>query len=530
MSGPRLRVPAAVGSIHPVVLERRIRNLLFIGLSALVPAAIALAISVEGREASLPLVLGAIVAAVGIVTLMMYSRLEVSVALLVVYFGLLDGPVKLLAPGRELTASIQDVLIFAIGAGVLMRLVARKERIGLPALSGWVIAWTVLVLANIFNPRTEGLLHILGGLRQQLQYVPLFFFGYALMRSKVRFRQYFIIIGVIALANAAVAAYQTGISPAQIASWGPGYHNLYHSFEEGEEREPGGAPRVFASEGEGRVRPPGLGSDEGFSGSVGVIGLPACLALLVISPRRRKWVAAVLAFGAAVGIIVSLGRLAVIEGGLAVAAFAGLAALSGSKLGRTLGTLLAVFVLAIPAGALVVSSLRSGTLKRYERISTSSATTAGREKAWSKVPEYAAAEPFGFGLGNSGPVGGFGGRNTNLLEGHSLTSETEYNVLVKELGVPGVLLWPALVFYVIFLTLAGIRRVRDPDIAICLAGTLATFFVLPIAASAAFLESGVSTGSYFWFAIGVAAYWFAGPGRAQSGAQAGQYDARLAPG
>ena len=100
MSGPRLRVPAAVGSVHPVVLERRIRDLLFIGLSALVPAVIALAISVELHEASLLLILGAIITAVAIVALMMYSRLEVSVALVAVYFGLLDGPVKLLAPGR----------------------------------------------------------------------------------------------------------------------------------------------------------------------------------------------------------------------------------------------------------------------------------------------------------------------------------------------------------------------------------------------------------------------------------------------
>ena len=95
------------------------------------------------------------------------------------------------------------------------------------------------------------------------------------------------------------------------------------------------------------------------------------------------------------------------------------------------------------------------------------------------------AEPFGFGLGNSGPVSGLGGRSTDLLEGHGLTSETQYNVLVKELGLPGLLLWPLLAGYVIFLIVTGIRRVRDPDLLICLAGALAMFLVLPIDGTAA---------------------------------------------
>ncbi len=525
MSGPRLRVPAAVGSVHPVVLERRISDLLLIALSALVPAAIALGISVELQEPSLLIVVGAIAAAVGIVALMVYPRLEVSVALLVVYFGILDGPIKLLVPGRELTASLQDVLILAICAGALMRLIARKERISLPALSAWVLAWTLLVLMNIFNPRTEGILHVLGGLRQELQYVPFFFFGYVLMRSKRRFRQLFIILGVIALANAVVATYQTELSPQQLAGWGPGYHNLELGATEGSSA----GSRVYSSEGEARVRPPGLGSDEGFSGVIGEIALPGCLALLVVW-RRRKWVAALLAIGAMVAVIVSLGRLELIGAALGVLAFAGLAALGGRRVGRTVGTLLAIAALAIPAGVLVVSSLRSGTFKRYEKIGTGSSTTLQREAAWSKIPKYVAAEPFGFGLGNSGPVGGFGGKNMNLLEGHNLTSETEFNVLVKELGAPGLVLWPLLAFYVIFLTVTGIRHVRDGDLVVCLAGALATFLVLPIEATTAFLSSGIAGGAYFWFAVGVAAYWFAGPGRAQSGAQLGRHDARLAAG
>jgi hypothetical protein len=523
MNAPRLRSPAAVGTGHPVVLERRVSDLLATGLGALVPAVIALGVTVAFPHASLLEVLAVIAAVVGIVALMSSGRLDVTVALVVLYLGLIDGPAKLLLGQREVAAAMQDILIFAVGAGALMQIVVRKEQVRLPALCGWVLAWVGLVVMNAFNPRTEGILHALGGFRQELQYVPFFFFGYVLLRSKRRFRQFFVIIGVIALMNGLVAVYQTGLSPQQFASWGPGYHNLVFTPAEAK-----GAPRLYSSEGEGRVRPPGLGSDEGFSGSVGEIALPCCLALLALS-RRRRWIAALLCLGAMVAVVVGLARLSLVGAGLSVLAFAGLGALSGRRFSRAVAALLTVIIIAIPAGALFVSAVRSGTFKRYEKLGLSSETTLHKEAAWSKIPKYIAAQPLGFGLGTAGPVAGFGGRVTNLLEGHGLTSETQYNVLVKELGLPGLILWPALTLYVMFLIASGMRHVRDPDLAICLAGALATFFVLPLEASNAFLSAGEAIGPYFWFAIGVAAYWFAGPGRARLGESAGGADASRIP-
>jgi hypothetical protein len=117
-------------------------------------------------------------------------------------------------------------------------------------------------------------------------------------------------------------------------------------------------------------------------------------------------------------------------------------------------------------------------------------------------------------LGNSGSISGFGGSaNTNLLEGHGLTSETEYNVLVKELGLPGLILWPLLSIFVSVMIVRRMRRIRDGELAICLAGALAAFIPLPIEGSTGFISGGAASGAYFWFAIGIVAYWFAGPGR-----------------
>jgi hypothetical protein len=519
MNLPGLRPAGPIPTVHPVVRQRRLADAVTVTLTAAIPAITAAAVTIALPGASLVIVLGVIAVLIGIVALMMSPRLDLTVALVLVYLGLLNGPIKMFTSTRELTAAIQDIVIFAVAAGALMRIVVRREQIKWPLLAGWIFAWVGLVVVNAFNPRTEGLLHALGGFRTELQYVPFFFFGYYLMRSKQRFRQLFLIVGVVALANGVVAAYQTKLSPEQLSAWGPGYQALIHP-------EGGKGGRVYVSEGEGRVRPPGLGTDGGFSGAAGQIALPMCLALLVIT-RKRKWVPAVLCAGAAVAVMAGLGRLELIGTVLAIGAFIGLTALSGRKFTRAMGTLMAVVLLIIPVGGLVASVLRSGTFKRYESIGANQETALHKEAAWSKVPTYAETAPLGFGLGNSGPVSGLGGStaNKNLIEGHGLTSESQYNVLVKELGAPGLILWPLMVIYVSWLMVTGMHRIRDPDIAICLAGTMASFPLLLIQGLNAFLLEGTVTGPYFFFAIGVAGYWFARPRYALS--QPGGQDATV---
>src|ERR1700684_3637171 len=207
MNVVRGRSRAAAAPIHPYVVEQRLRDIALTGLTALLPAITALAITIALPKASLPLILVVIAGAVAVVALMLCARLEVTVTFVVIYLGLMEGPVKLLLGAREVTAAISDIIILAVCLGALMRIVVRRERIALPPLTGWVLLWVLLVLVNAFNPKTQGILHALGGFRQQLQFVPFFFFGYVLIRSKRRFRQLFIIMGVITLANGVVAAY-----------------------------------------------------------------------------------------------------------------------------------------------------------------------------------------------------------------------------------------------------------------------------------------------------------------------------------
>lgn len=517
MSNSSASRAVGVFATHPVVLDRRIRDLAAVGLSALVPAVIALGVTVALPHVSVILVLGVIVCLVGIVALMVSSRLEVTVAILGLYLGMLDGPVKLALGAHELTAAVRNILILAVSLGVLMRIVVRKQRVHLPPLSGWVIAFTTTVLIEVFNPKTEGLLKVVGGLRQQLQWVPFFFFGYLLMRSPHRFRLLFILIGVIGLANGVMSAYETGLSPTQLAGWGPGYHNLIFPSA-----EVGGSGRTYFSEGVARVRPPGLGSEAGFGGGVGAIALPMCLALLA-SSRRRRWIAIALALGAMLAILTGLGRLQLVGALLGVASFAGLAWLAGQRVTKVIGTVLVIVVVAVPVGVVVISLLRGGTFKRYESLSSASPSTATyKESAWSKIPHYLNSDPFGFGLGSVGAVGSLGGKNTQLLEGHGVSSETQFNLIVNELGAPGLAVWVALYVYMIAFIARGMRRVRDGPLAIMLAGTFAPFIAIFIEEFSGPTSTSAAAGPYFWFVIGVAAYWFAGPGRARlSGPRAG---------
>ena len=198
MSTPYPHLADRVRGGHPSVLNQRARERLLICLTGLIPLILALAISVEmptPSVGSIVVVVGITLGVVGVVALMLSSRYTVTLTLLLLYLGLLDGPIKL-ESASKLASSFRDVLIFAIALGMLMRIPLKRERVTLPPLSGWVLGFVAVVVFEAFNPDTNGFLKIIGGYRQELEFVPLFFFGYLIMRSKQRFRQLFLILEI----------------------------------------------------------------------------------------------------------------------------------------------------------------------------------------------------------------------------------------------------------------------------------------------------------------------------------------------
>jgi hypothetical protein len=496
--------------VHPVVLNRRIRELLLLGASIVVPLAAALAISVAVPNPNVTQLLVLAVGVLAVVALIVSPRYEVTITVIVLYLGLLDGPVKLGIGGHTTVSAVRDVLIGAVCLGAILRLLVTRARVTVPPLTAWVAAYVAIVLVEALNPHTHGITKALGGFRQLLEWVPFFFFGYALMRSKQRFRRLFLILGVIALANAVVGTYQARLGPTQLASWGPGYREL----------ELGGkglSGRTFVSEGEARVRPPGLGTDAGFGGDIGLVALPACLALLAGAYRRKRWPAALLSLGAMVAVATGLGRLQVV--GALVAAFtfvsltfSTLMADGGRRAVRALTPVLSVLALAIPVGVVYVSAVGGGTFSRYESI-VNGEHSDGKLPGLTRVPNQLIKAPLGVGLGVAGAAAGFGGAETDVLNGKAVDAETQYNFLADELGLPGLLLWVGFAIRLLVLVGPRLTRVRDPELRIYMTALLASFLaVLIIGFYGPTLTSG-ALGPFFWFFAGTVAYWFAGPGR-----------------
>jgi hypothetical protein len=508
MSTADVRLSGPVGRTHPVVLSRRLRELVLLALSVLLPLALAFAISVQVSHPSLLLLVGLTVGGLGVVALMVNPRYEISLAVLMLYLGLLEGPVKLGSGAHEAASVVRDVLIFSVATGAFLRMVVKKERLSLPPLSAWVLAFVALVLVEALNPKTVSLVKALGGFRQQLEWVPFFFFGYSLLRTKQRIRTFFLLLGVIALANGVVSTYQTRLSPGQLASWGPGYRELVYGTVGGL------TGRTYVSNGESKVRPPGLGADAGFSGGVGVVALTATLALLASGRLRRRWFVLICSLGALLGIATSLGRLQVVGAVVSVLTFAALSFSAGRRVTRPLATLLGVAVLAIPLGAVLVSVEGSSTFSRYASIAPGNVASSKDKKTSSltHIPKLLEAAPFGVGLGIAGAASGFGGQQSEVLEGHAVSSETEYNFIADELGLPGLLLWVALTVRVIALVLPRLRRIADIDMRLYLAAMFSAFVAMTIMGFSGPTTGSAAFGPFFWAFLGVVGYWFLGSG------------------
>jgi hypothetical protein len=499
----------AFGGVHPAVLNRRIHDLLTLAFTVLGPVALGLGITVAYPSPNPALVFGVIIGVACVVALLLSTRYELTVALLVLYLGLLDGPVKLEAHS-QVASGLRDILIVAIALSMIMRLVSSKERARLPPLSGWVLAFVAFALIEALNPHTDGIVKTLGGYRQQLEWVPFFFFGYLLVRSKQRLRQLFLILGAIALANGLVGAVQARLSPAQLASWGPGYRELAMGGEGN-----GITARTYAVGGVARVRPPALGSDAGFGGNIGTLALPLLLALLAANRLRRRWPVVLFSLGAVLGIATAASRTSVVIGVVALLSFALFSLVAGLRVSRPLAGLVLMAVLVLVVGSVLVSVYGSSVFSRQETLTslqrTEESGANGKEKSLSEIPRDLVDAPFGFGLGTTGSVSGFGGKQRLEIEGEKVNGGSAYSVLMKEMGFPGLFLWIGLSLSTIGLAATRLRRIADLELRTYLVGILAAFVALTIQGF-----SGptlvVTVGAFLWFAPGAIAYWFAGPG------------------
>jgi hypothetical protein len=438
-------------------------------------------------------------------------RVGMALALVMLYLGLLDGYLKL-ATGSNLVTFLRDALLYAIVIGVLLRATVQHKTLPLPPLSAWVIAFVVLVLVQLANPGDGTLYHSLAGVRQHVEFVPLFFLTFAFVRTTKALRMFAILLAVIAVGNGVANVVQFGLTPAQFASWGPGYRDRVLGI--GTNGAPqSGRGEFFDASGNTHTRPFGLLSDTGGGGLVCALALGAVIGLAWLPGRRRYLLLAAIAGPLAVaGMVTSQTRSVVVCGFVVLLGYGLLRATSRRGVAIALG----VGALTAVAYGAVVSNVgssagsanpASSTVLRSQSLNAGSLfhqTRQSRGRSLARIPATLADHPFGAGLGVAGPATGAGGAPP---QAGNVDAENEISFATLETGIPGMLV---LVGFTVALFTIAARRCHeepDPEARVLLAAVLA-----PLAGILSLYVVSAATpttpaGPYLWAAGGIVAYW-----------------------
>jgi hypothetical protein len=461
-------------------------------------ATFALVREFDGKPLLLPLAFG-VALAVGLFCLVS-SRYTLTLGALMLFVGLADGYLKLRFGGLAVTA-LRDALLFAITAGALMRLALDRAQIRWPPLTLLVVAWVAVVLVQLANPANGTLSHSLLSLRSHIEWIPLFFFGYMMMRDKRRIFGFLTILLVITSINGAVSLYQYEAGPQAIAAWGPGYQKVIFGG-------PQIAGRTFVdASGNQRLRPLGLGSDTGYAGVLAVIAGPAAFVFLMLGRRRLlQVIGALFAAGVLLAVLTAQVRIAIIGLGIGMIALVALSVAS-RKIVQAVVALGVVALVGIAVAGAVSDRAGGGIFDRYAIFQSSDAvsSTGGYKRGTlALLPESIVKYPFGEGFGSVGPAASIAGAPA---ASKTASGESQWNFLIVDVGVPGVLALLAFQLVVIAGSARAIRRLADLELRLLLSALLAPLIAIGVLWFAAPVTSAPPLATYFWFASGVLAYW-----------------------
>jgi O-Antigen ligase len=426
-----------------------------------------------------------------------HRRVDHTLAALGLYLGLLDGYIKLSTGSSTITLA-RDVIVLAISGGALLRSMRSEQRLALPPLGGLVVAFCVLVFVELANPSSRGLAAGFAGVRQHLEFVPLFFLGYAFLRRGSQLRTLLFILVLCAAIGGVVSYIQSTLTPAQLAGWGPGYAERV--FGTGEFA---GAGRVGFGAAGAFVRPFGLGSDSGSGAVAAALALPGLIALMMRASGRVRLALVPLSIGIALAVVTSGSRAALITVFVSVAAFGLIAAASKNAMRAVIGLAVGVAIIFVAFQQLGPGNALS---ERAQSVAPSKALSTFSTERGASVGEFwslAAAHPLGAGVGWSGPAAGF----HRSAQTQRFNSETQWNFLVIELGIAGILIYLALNLRLMSLALVRIRRVDDPGLRLNLAALAAPLFALVVAGFAGATTATVPSAPYIWLVAGLLSYW-----------------------
>jgi len=359
----------------------------------------------------------------------------------------------------------------------------------------------LLAGVQLAHPDSGGLFRALAALRPHIEFVPLFFLAYLAVRTKRELRGLLVLLVVIGAANGVVSYVQFGLTPEELANWGPGYAARIEGTGDV-------SGRTFVdNSGDERVRPFGLGADSGQGGFVALLALPAAIALVSLARDRWKWIALLLGLPVALGIVTSQGRTVMIGTVVTVMCYASLTVVA-KRLVPTLAGIAVFGVALLWATSLSANSAGSSAFDRVEQIAPSRFLESADEQRGSSLvlaPRYATEFPVGAGLGSVGPAATFGREPAQALDG-----ETEFNFLLLELGVPGACVLLGLLAALILRTFRRLRTLSEPDIRSSVAAVAAPLPGMVVMFCGSVITANSPGGPYFWASAGVLAYWLGG--------------------
>jgi glycosyltransferase involved in cell wall biosynthesis len=474
-------------------------------LACLAAAALSLQIAIALPEAPFALLLAPVFGATCL-WMFLSPRYEWTLAVLLLYLALADGVVRLMTGTSELTL-LRDALLYAIVLGAVVRGLVRRQPLETPPLTAWVVAFALVVAVQLANPASGSFGHALASLRPHLEWVPLFFLGYAVMRSARRLRVFFVLLLLVATANGIVNFVQLNLSVDQFASWGPGYYERLHGTEGLSGRSYAAGTDPNTGEVISKNRSFGLGSDIGFGGALGMLALPGGLALTVLARRRAgpSLLYAALSGGAVFAVLTSAQRTSVVSAVVAALAFALI--VGSRRRARYLVARLAAVALVTVGIVVVLSSGSSGAFYRYSDIApTRFLSTAYDYKGGTLalIPRYAADFPLGAGIGSVGPAVGIG---DEPRQSRALNGDSEPTYLLVELGLAGALVLLGLWVRLLVGAWRRVRRLADEQMRILLGAIVAALVALLASALSGAATSNTPGGPFFWFAAGTLAFW-----------------------
>ena len=421
------------------------------------------------------------------------------------YFGALaslvyvfnaDGVVRLETNSSNATL-LRDVVPWASALVGLLVVIATGRRRGRRPMFAVVALFVGIAVVELFNPDTISVYRGIKALRPHLEFVPLFFLGFAVLRRDDRLRGLAIVMALSGAANGVMGLIQSGLSPEQLASWGPGYSTLVNGAVINGTVH--GAAFFVTGTGALGVRPPALGAAVGFGGAVGFLALPFAIALILAGRSRLDRGIGLVSFPLIVSAIVtSETRSAVIAACCVAVAFFVLRESRGSR--DAIAPFL--FVAVVFGGILVAGA----NLTRYSSISPThllSTFDQQRGGSISVIPTYVTHYLLGAGLGTAGP-----GTTANAsVHTGTLSGENEFVYLIVELGVPGLLVLLSLFVTAIRKGIVVSRSRRDRQARPYLLAVTAALIGCGVASLSGAVSATPPVSPFLWLAFGIVSGW-----------------------